>query len=203
MALTATSKSYTVDEYFAIEERAEEKHEFDNGEIYAMSGGTLAHSQITMNVGGELRNRLRGQRCQALESNIKVGIVAFNKFVYPDVMVVCGRPEFAAEGTPRHAIVNPTLIVEVLSLSTELYDRVKKFEAYQSLDSLKEYVLVAQREPHVNTYFRHDDGRWTLRTFKDISASVQLPSLGIEIPMREIYLNVEFQPVEPPLSEEL
>lgn len=200
MAVPATHqpKRFTVQEYLALEEKALDRHEFDNGEVLAMSGGTLNHSQVAANLIGELRARLKGKPCRALDSNMRVRLEEAGKYVYPDVTVVCGPPEFDSADRKKTTIVNPSVIVEVLSDSTEKYDRGRKLDAYMTLASLKEYVLVAQDEPAVETFTRHPDGRWTFRAFRGIEQSVRFESLQIEIPLREVYLNVEFPPPAPP-----
>lgn len=200
-AVAQFSKRYTPVEYLRLEEEATERHEYDAGEILAMSGGTWEHSRITLNAGGALRDALRGKPCQPADSNIRVRMVERDKYVYPDVTVVCGPPEFDPEDTKRTTIVNPTVIVEVLSLSTETYDRGRKFEAYRTLASLKEYVLISQWEPLVETFYRNAEGLWAISTFRGMDAVVDLPSLAIKIPLREIYLNVVFQPRPAPPEE--
>lgn len=200
-AVAQSSKHYTVDEYLAREAQAQSRHEYDCGEILAMSGATFEHSQVAANAIRSVGNALRGKKCQPLDSNIKVRLSEFDKYVYPDVTVVCGEPVFDAHDTKRTTIVNPTVVVEVLSLSTENYDRGLKFEAYRSLASLKEYVLISQWEPRIETYHRHPDGRWTITTFEGMDTLLKLPSLAIEVPLREIYLNVVFQPRPAPPME--
>jgi Uma2 family endonuclease len=194
-AVTAIpEKRYTVQEYLALEEAATQKHEYDNGEILAMSGGSYQHSQITTNLIGELRSRLRGKPCQQLESNMRVRARERGKYVYPDVSVVCGPPQFDADDPKRMTIVNPTVVVEVLSASSEPYDRAGKFDAYRTLASLRDYVLVSQWDAFVEAYHRHDDGRWSINSYAGLNASLPLPGIGIDIPLAEIYLDVKFEP---------
>ncbi len=194
-------KRRTVQEYLELEYRATERHEYDNGEVLAMSGGSFRHSQVCLNVGSEFRARLRGKPCQALESNMRLGLVEAGRYVYPDVMVVCGPPVFDPVDHRQTTIRNPSLVLEVLPDSTESYDRGKKFTAYRLLESLREYVIISQSEPLVETYVRHEDGRWTLRSYTGLAAVAQFASLGIEIPLAEIYLNVNFQPRATPFEE--
>lgn len=186
-------RKYTVAEYLELERAATEKHEYDNGEILAMSGASFEHTQVATNINGELRNRLRGKSCQPLNSDMRVRIAAAGQYVYPDLTVLCGPPEFDPDDDKRMTLLNPAVIVEVLSFSTERYDRGEKFLAYQKLSSLKEYVMVSQWQPHVETYRRHEDGRWTIRSFEGVDALLELPSVDISIPLSEIYLNVQFQ----------
>ena len=200
-AVAQSSKRCTPTEYLRLEEKATERHEYDAGEILAMSGGTFEHSQITLNAGATFRDALRGKPSQPLDSNMKVRMVERDKYVYPDVTIVCGPPEFDVDDAKRTTIVNPTVIVEVLSLSTENYDRGRKFEAYRTLPSLREYVLISQWEPLVDTFSRNADGLWTISTFRGMDTVVDLPSLSIKIPLRELYLNVVFQPRPAPPEE--
>ncbi len=200
-AVAQTSTRYTPAEYLRLEEKATKRHEYDAGEILAMSGGTYEHSQLAANAIRAFGNVLSGKPCQPLDSNIKVRMVERDRYVYPDVTIVCGPPEFDPEDTKRTTIVNPTVIVEVLSLSTETYDRGPKFEGYRTLASLKEYVLVSQWEPLVETFYRNAEGLWTISVFRGMDAVVDLPSLAIKIPLREIYLNVVFQPRPAPPEE--
>jgi len=144
-------KRYTFEEYLAIEEQAEYKSEFRGGKIVAMPGGTLNHSAIISNTNAALHHALRkkGGKCRDMESNLKIWVESDATGVYPDVMVFCGQPEFW-EGR-KDVILNPTLIVEVLSASTEDYDRGTKFAKYRCITSFKEYVLISQSEPLVET----------------------------------------------------
>ena len=190
-------KSYiSVEEYFILERAALDKSEYYDGEIFAMAGGTLAHSIIASNVNGELRNLLRGNRCGQFDSNLKIEIAATGLVTYPDASVVCGPPEFSPKSD--HTVTNPTLIVEVLSDSTEAYNRGKKFAHYRTIPSFREYVLVSQKEPLIEVFFRRDDGIWQLAPVSGLDASVPLQSLGLTLRLAEIYERVEF-PEKPPL----
>jgi Uma2 family endonuclease len=200
-AVAQASERFTPAEYLRREAQATHRHEYDAGEILAMSGGTFEHSQISSNTIRTFGNALSGKPCQPLDSNIKVRMVERDKYVYPDVTIVCGPPEFDVEDSNRTTIVNPTVIVEVLSLSTESYDRGRKFEAYRTLPSLKEYVLISQWEPLVETFYRNADGLWNISAFRGMDAVVDLASLSIKIPLTEIYLNVVFQPRPAPPEE--
>jgi Uma2 family endonuclease len=200
-AAARTSEGYSVQEYLIREAQAQTRHEYDRGEILAMSGVTFEHSQVAANTIGEFRTRLRGKKCQPLDSNIKVRMSEVGKYVYPDVTIVCGPPEFDTDDPKRTTIINPTVVIEVLSLSTETYDRGLKFAGYRTLESLKEYVLISQWEPWIETYRRHEDGRWTITSFEGMQTLLKLPSLSIEVPLSEIYLNVVFQPRPAPPQE--
>lgn len=188
----------TPEEYLAIERAAPFKSEFINGEMYAMAGASSKHALVTNNVGGELRNRLRGGRCRAFSGDLRVHVPDTGLYTYPDVSVVCGPPQFVSD--QFDTLTNPTLIVEVLSPSTENYDRNTKFIHYQRLASLRDYLLVAQNQARVEHYARQEGNpnQWLLTVLTELSASVQLASLGIELPLAEIYDGVEL-PAVPPL----
>lgn len=181
---------YTASEYLALEREAVEKHEFLDGQIYAMAGASVRHNRITLNIGGELRAALRGSRCEAFPSDLRVRVSATGLYTYPDISVVCGEPEFEDDGV--ETLLNPTVLVEVLSPSTADYDRGAKFEHYRALPSMREYLLVDQHRAHVMHYRRQDEGTWLLAETRDLDDAIRLPSLDIELKMSEIYARVEF-----------
>ena len=185
--------------YLAIERAAETKSEFFDGGMFAMAGTTKNHARIVMNFGGELRARLKGRTCETFATGLRIKVEANGLYAYPDLVVVCGEQRF--EDDQLDTLLNPTLIVEVLSGTTERNDRVKKFDLYRALPSLQEYVLVSQSEPRVEQFLRQPDGEWNLRITTDPTAFVNLTSLECEIPFAEIYERVEF-PVVAPIGEE-
>jgi Uma2 family endonuclease len=201
MAIPVQKKRYTPCEYLALEEKAEQKHEYHAGEILAMSGGTFEHSLVSANVIREMGNRLKGKPCRALESNMRVRVELADRYFYPDIAVVCGGPEFDPEDRNHTTIINPRVLVEVLSDSTEGYDRGEKFQMYRMLESLQEYIVIAQRQPHAEAYLRQGDGTWSLAPCDGIESTLRLRSLRIEIPMSEIYDGVTFRPPLPPPAE--
>jgi len=182
---------YTVDEYLALELQTEEKNEFYDGEIYAMAGGSTPHVRIMANIGGELRTRLRGGPCRATVSETRVRVEASGFYTYPDASVVCGEPRYE-ERSGASTLENPKVIFEILSPSTEGYDRGKKFKLYSDLESLTDYILIAQNEPWVQHYTRLEGGDWQLSQTMSLEGAVQIPSIGCDLPMSEIYLDVEF-----------
>jgi Uma2 family endonuclease len=184
MVEPARELSYTFAEYIAIDEASDTRHEYVNGEILAMSGGTLEHSQLAANVIGELSAQLRGRPCAVYTSDARVRVLATGLATYPDVTVVCGSVERDPES--KSTIVNPALIVEVLSDSTESYDREEKFAHYRRIPSLREYLLVSQHERRITHLSRNDDGSWTLRDVAG-GAVVKLPSVGCELSLDEVY----------------
>jgi len=188
--------SLTPAAYLLIERAAETKSEFFDGEMFAMAGTTRNHARIVMNFSGELRARLKGRKCEPFATDLRVKVEANGLYTYPDLLVVCDDPQF--EDDRLDTLLNPTLIVEVLSEATERYDRVKKFDLYRALPSLQEYVLVSQSEPRVEQFLRQPDGEWNLRITTDPTAFVDLTSIECEIALAEIYERVGFPPVAAP-----
>ncbi len=172
-------------EYLKSERVADEKHEFLGGELFAMSGGSHLHSLIATNLAGELRNRLKGKPGQTLNSDMRVKVVATGLYAYPDVQVACGDLEF--EDDHQDSLLNPKVIVEVLSPTTASWDRGKKFWHYRHLESLADYVLVAQDEWLIEHYRLQPNGGWLLETVEGAGATLRLESVGCEIPLAEIY----------------
>lgn len=181
----------SVEEYLAYEDPTGQRYEFRNGEMIAMAGGTEQHSVIAINVGGELRNRLRGTPCRPYSSDLRVQVGS--KYYYPDCTVVCGAPEFQLSGTRRVAVRNSKLIIEILSESTEAIDRGEKFSDYRTIESFQQYVLISQARPMVETFLRQDDGAWRFATFTGLKTVATLSALGIDLPLSEIYAGVEFE----------
>lgn len=191
MASAPIQKSYlTAEEYLALERQAETRSEYIEGEMVAMTGGTSGHSLVTMNLGGLLWQQLRQGSCRVYSGDLRIWIPEAEVYFYPDLSVVCGEPRFA-DGTQDN-LLNPILIVEVLSPSTESYDRGRKFESYQLLDSLKEYVLVAQDRPRVEHYLRQDGHVWLYTEVSGLDSSASLTSVGCQLPLAEIYERVAF-----------
>ncbi|MBI5589332.1 MAG: Uma2 family endonuclease [Deltaproteobacteria bacterium] len=180
---------YSKEEYLKLEEHNEYKSEFHDGDIFAMAGGSYKHSAICSNLHRRIGNLLDEKDCMLFDSNLKLAILKHNAFVYPDMMVVCGKIEFYEN--QNDIIQNPTLIVEVLSPSTESFDRGRKFEYYRTLASLTEYILVSQKEPIIETYFKQNEKNWLYSVVKGIEESIVLQSLSSNIALKEIYLKVE------------
>ena len=182
-----TPREMTLAEYLAFEETALERHEFHDGEVLAMSGGTFDHARIGMNLNIMLGNRLRGTGCQNLGSDMKVATVETNRFVYPDATIVCGPPIFH-EGDPKHTtIINPRVICEVLSPSTEGYDRGDKFNHYRRIDTVDEVLLISQSHRAVQGFLRQGDGTWSLAAWEGTDATARVRCLGIDLPLVELY----------------
>lgn len=191
MGLPASKTRMTVEEYFQMEETSEVKHEFDEGEVLAMSGGTPPHSAIATNFLGSIWMRLRGNPCRPYDSNLRIRAGKSTRYVYPDALVICGPLEFDPLDPNGTTVLNPTMLAEVLSKSTERYDRGTKFDRYREIESLQEYVLIDQNEPRVDVFLRRESN-WTLMPVRGIEGIVRLESLSIELPMAEIYEGVVF-----------
>jgi len=191
MAIPETVRRLTEAEYLAIERAADFKSEFFDGEMFAMAGGTPMHSLIATNLASEVRGKLKGGPCVPFNSDLRLKILATGLHTYPDLSVVCGPLEFA--GDEEDVIVNPTLLAEVLSDSTEAYDRGKKFEHYRQLPALKEYLLVSQKEPRIEQFLREGSGEWRWREAAGLEAQLELPSLQITIALAEVFAQVKFE----------
>ena len=180
---------FSVEEYFQLEEMSETKHEYYNGQIFDMVGASRNHDFITGNIYLSLRRRLDGTPCDVYTSDMRVLVKPNGLYTYPDVSVVCGEPEFIHRQTDT--LLNPTLIVEVLSPSTREYDRGPKFELYKALPSLRDYVLVEQDRVLVEVYGRAKGGRkWSAQTYDNLKQAVRLRGFGCELPLREVYRKV-------------
>ena len=195
MGLPQRQPVLTPAEYLRRERAAEYRSEYFAGEMFAMAGGSLRQSLIKMNVGGELRAALKGRPCLACDSDLRIKVAVSGLYTYPDASVICEPVEFDDE--QRDTVLNPVLLVEVLSPSTEAYDRGKKFEHYRRIPSLREYLLVAQDAPHIEHFLRNDDQTWTLTEVSGLEATLTLPTLGIQLPLREIFDKIDFNEAEP------
>ncbi len=176
-------------EYLELERRAATKSEFFAGEIFAMTGASRSHNLIVINLGRELSLQLKEKPCETCASDMRVKVNATGLYTYPDLAVVCGPPQFDDE--QKDTLLNPTLIVEVLSISTEAYDRGKKFAHYRKIGSLAEVLLVSQDKPHVDRYVRQPDNQWLLAEWDGLQSRVLLTSIDCRVDMAEIYDKVE------------
>ena len=179
------------DEYLALDREAEIRSEFLDGEMFAMSGASLTHNSICVDVIGSLLAQLRGSGCQVFSQDLRVQISETGLYAYPDVLVVCGEPELV-DDDHFDTLLNPALLVEVLSPSTEAWDRGGKFAHYRTLESLRGYVLVSQDRPLVEVYGRDGDA-WILRAADRLEQSVELPGIDAGLKLAEIYERVDFE----------
>lgn len=175
------------EEYLSFERASEVRHEYVNGEVFAMAGGTREHSLIAGNCIRELGNALRDKPCEVHGSDLRIKIEATNRYVYPDASVVCGDTRF--EDLARDTVLNPVVVVEVLSDSTEAYDRGEKFEQYRTIGSLEDYVIVSQKKVRVEHFVRRDDGRWMLAVLGS-GDRLELGSIDCEVAVDELYSKV-------------
>jgi Uma2 family endonuclease len=173
------------EEYLAMERESEEKHEYFNGEVFAMGGASPNHGLIVTNVVAELRTQLKKRPCTVYPADLRVKVSPTGLYTYPDVVVVCGDPQFV--GKSEDTLTNPTLIVEVLSETTKDYDRGGKFEHYRSLPSFMEYVLIAQDRTHIEHFVRQPDNRWMFSETNRMEDTVELASIGCTLSLMEVY----------------
>jgi Uma2 family endonuclease len=182
-------RCYSIEDYFSLEEGSTVRHEFFNGEIFAMAGGTVAHNQIAANVLGEIRSGLKGKPCRVLGSDMRL-LTPGGLLTYPDVMVICGPAELA-HGR-EDVVTNPILLVEVLSEATRAYDLGEKFDLYKAIGSLRQYLAIEQRTIHVQSFCR-TASTWELTTSDRIDARVPLPALDLHVALADVYDKV-FEP---------
>lgn len=175
----------TPEEYLALERAAPTKSEYLRGEVYRVAGASEAHNLISFNLQGQLYLQLRGRPCKSYASDMRVHIPATTLYTYPDLTVVCGEARF--DDDKRDTLTNPLLVIEILSPSTEAYDRGEKFAHYRRLLSLQEYLLVAQDKVRVEHYVRQADGSWRYASVEGLDASLTLPSIGVTLRLADIY----------------
>ncbi len=182
---------YTAEEYLALERKAEFKHEYISGEIVAMAGATREHILITGNIAQRLRNQLQGSPCETYSNEMRVRTTP-SDYVYPDVIVVCDEPKF--EDNEFDTLLNPTVVIEVLSKSTEARDRGEKFSEYRGIASVKDVVFVSQYRMRVEHYVRQANGEWMLHEATLPSETITLESIGCTLTLAEIYERITFPP---------
>jgi Uma2 family endonuclease len=180
------------EEYLQLERQAEYKSEYLNGEIFAMSGASRAHNLITVNISAELSGQLRGRPCEAYAGDMRVKIASVSFYTYPDIVAVCGEPCF--EDAEFDTLTNPTVLIEVLSKSTERYDRMAKTFYYRAIESLTEYLLVAQHKVHVEQYVKQPTGEWLLIEHTSPEQVVQLASINCSLELPRVYDKVTLDP---------
>lgn len=184
----------TAAEYLELERKAEFKSEYIAGRMYAMSGVSREHSLIAGNLYGEIRTQLRGRNCEAHIAEMRFKVNPSGMYTYPDVVAVCGEARF--EDTQVDTLINPTVIIEVLSLSTEAYDRGEKFAHYRRVEALREYVLVSQEQLRIEHY-RREGSEWVLTEISDPDGTLNLPSIDCHVAVSAIYEKIEFKELPP------
>lgn len=180
----------TPQEYLALEHEAEYKSEYFDGEMFAMSGASLKHNQITINVSAEIHTQFKKRPCRVYSNDMRVKVSPTGLYTYPDIVALCDKPRFDDE--QKDTLLNPTVIIEVLSDSTANYDRGTKFKHYRTLESLKEYLLIAQDECHIEHYIRQINNQWLLSETSDLSETIDLPSINCHLALTDVYDKVEF-----------
>jgi len=175
----------SIEEYLALERRSETKSEYLSGKISGMTGASRSHNRVVLNLGIALDEQLKNRGCEIFVSEMRVWVPSANLFTYPDVVVSCGNPQFTDEGADT--LLNPTLIIEVLSPSTESYDRGRKFASYRTLPSFVEYLLLAQDRVCAERFVRQQNGDWLLTAVNHLEDVLDLPSIGCALAMRDAY----------------
>lgn len=186
----------TPEEYLALERRVETRSEYHDGEIVAMVGASREHNVIVFALVREISTQLRGQPCEGYPSDMRVWIPSHHVYTYLDIVVVCGEPEF--QDSAVDTLLNPALIIEVLSPSTAAYDQGQKFALYRSLPSLREYLLIAQDEPRLVLYRRDPDNRWFIGDAHGLDATLDLATGGVTLALRDLYERITFIPQPTP-----
>jgi Uma2 family endonuclease len=187
-------KTFSVQEYIEQEQTTDIRHEYHDGYVVALAGGTINHGLICGNIYAELRANLKKKSgsCTPINSEVKLYIKNKNSYVYPDAMVVCGDLETAEED--KNAVTNPVVVVEVLSKSTGTYDRGDKFHLYRQLPSLKEYVLIEQEKAVVEVYYKYKNSDlWKITRYEGLNEIVDFQAIEVEVPMQALYENIDFQ----------
>ena len=184
-------KLISQEEYLAEERLALEKHEYFQGEIFAMSGTTIEHTVIAVNCITELRNKLKGKNCRPYESNLRIYIPPNSLYTYPDISIICGGVDTTDD--KFDTATNPTVIFEILSKSTRDYDKGGKFTLYRDIETLKEYILIDSEKIGVEKFTRNADNTWLLTEFKTIESSFEIPTIGVKLSLSDIYEDVTFK----------
>jgi Uma2 family endonuclease len=191
LKMKALKQIYSLEEYIELEKSTNEKFEFWNGNVWSMSGATTSHNRIVRNLNTEVDLQLREKGCEVFPSDMRIKVPAYSPYRYPDLTALCGKAEIEnLKGLDL--LVNPQLIVEVLSESTEAFDRGDKFSFYKSIESFTEYLLVAQHRPHVSQFIKHGDGFWMNLEFNDLSETVELKSVPCRLALTSIYRGINF-----------
>ena len=186
-----TERYYTFEEYLALEEVAEVKHEYHSGKVIAMAGGTGNHSILCNSIGTEIDFALKKSKknCTTFNSDMKVRINKFNKSVYPDAAIVCGKPTYS--NSKKTVLENPMLIIEVLSESTKSYDKADKFSFYRSIPSFREYMIIYQSIPKIETWYKEEENLWRIGSAVGLDKSIYLHSIDATLELADIYAKAE------------
>lgn len=189
--MSAVPRVYlTPAEYLAMERQSETKNEYYDGEIFAMAGASQSHVTIMMNTSYLLVGQLKGRSCRAFGVDMRVKVSPTGLFTYPDLSVVCGKPRF--EDKELDTLLNPTVLIEILSKSTEAYDRGEKFAQYRTLDTLTDYLLISQDAPRIEHYVRQDGGLWLFSESVGLDGVMAIESIDCQLPLADVYDRVDF-----------
>lgn len=187
----------SVEEYYQLERTAQDKSDWFDGEMFNMAGGTTNHSRVKVNLARELGLALKGKPCEPLDSDQRLKVLRNGLLTYPDASVYCGLIEYDPEDSDGNTATNPAVLFEVLSDSTEAYDRGLKAESYRQIESLRAYVLISQNAPHVEVFERLDDDAWRLREVRGLDASLRIEAIDVTLSLAELYDRVEFSSAKP------
>lgn len=190
-AVAYGKQKFTIEEYLAMEEAATEKHEYYKGEIFAMSGPKMPHNIIFRNLFVGLANKLNGKRCQPFGSDMRVHIEANTLFTYPDISIICGKPETL--NNDNWNVVNPAVIIEILSPSTKNYDRGEKFKLYRDIPTLKEYILVDSENIHIEIFRLNQSNHWELEEYSSSEEALHIRTINENISIADIYDGVRLE----------
>lgn len=177
-------------QYLQSERQSQTKSEYLAGQVFAMAGASIEHAAIVLNIAAELLAQLRSRGCRVFTQDVRVKVEQASAYFYPDVVIVCGQPQL--EDEQRDTLLNPVVVIEVLSPSTEIFDRSVKFFAYQKLPSLREYLLVAQDKVRVEHFIRQPDGQWLQREYTQAEEVIHLTSVNIDLPVQTVYEGIPF-----------
>ncbi len=188
-AIAYSKQKISIEAYLKMENAAMEKHEYYKGEVFAMSGAKLSHIRITGNFFNALTNKLKGKKCQPFGSDMRIHIPTNTLFTYPDISIVCG--EVITLNNDEYNVLNPTVIIEVLSKSTKNYDRGEKFKLYRDINTLKEYILVDSESMHTEIFRLNENNHWELEEYNDAGNYILIKTINENILIDEIYENVK------------
>lgn len=184
-------KYVTVEEYLQMEETSDERHEYFDGEVFAMAGTSFAHNEISANVQGAIWQFLQGKRCRIYSNNLKVHVKTKSAFVYPDLAIICNGPVFL-EGR-KDIVTNPSVIIEILSPFTQDFDHGKKFMFYRQIPTLREYILISSMEVLAEKFVREESGAWTLTEYKRMEDKFSIDTIGYQTTLADLYRDVMFE----------
>lgn len=192
--MTALPKQrYTLEEYLELDSNSEEKYEYFDGEVFAMAGGSLHHNRVARNLIWLLNDKLAAAGCEVLPADMRIKVPKAFPYRYPDLSIVCGEPVIE-ELSGQQMLVNPLVLIEILSPTTAAYDQGRRFSAYQSIASFQEYLLVSQDRPQITQYVRQPNGKWLRSEIEGLESQLLLETVNCVLSLREIYRLVEFKP---------